>query len=163
MSLRKLYIIGDVDAASFSNFCEELDLLEQESNKDIIIELSSPGGLSMDALAFCGRMRLSSCNLIVKAYGLVGSAAVLLLAAGDKRLMAKESWLMVHEDQDEVSGNVSEFEKLSVRMRMFENQWAMLLEEHTGTNASVWAELHKKDVYIPAYDCLSLGIIDEVI
>ena len=163
-TVRKINIIGDIDSDSYSAFVVELDALEADSHKDITIELSSEGGVALDALAFSSRMRVSPCKFIIRAYGLVGSAAVLVLASGDKRIMTRESWLYVHEDQNpKERESTSQKEKSAKQMRTFENQWNQLLEFYTKTSAELWADLHRKDIFIPAEECVKLGIIDEVI
>jgi ATP-dependent protease ClpP protease subunit len=162
--MRTLNIIGDIDAESYANFVTELRELEAESNDDIEIELNSEGGIALDAIAFSSRMRVSPCKFTIKAYGLVGSAAVLILASGDKRIMTRESWLYVHEDQNpKVRESTSEKEKAAKQMRRFENQWNQLLEFYTKTSAELWADLHRKDLFISAEECVTLGIVDEVV
>lgn len=162
--MRHISIIGDIDSNSYKTFVEELYILEEESKKDIIVELSSAGGIALDAIAFSSRMRISPCKFVIHAHGLVGSAAVLILACGDKRIMSRESWLYVHEDQNaKVAESTTEKEKAAKQMRAFENQWCQLLEFYTKTSFEVWADLHRKDIFIPAEECVKLGIVDEVI
>lgn len=160
---RKIYISGEITTEAFTKFSRRLSRLERESSKPIEIELISEGGCAYDALAFAGRMRNSKCELIVKAYGLVASAAVIILAYGDKRYMAREAWLMVHEDSAELDGSVTDIEKAAAHMRRLEDQWANLLTQVTSTSYEVWETAHANTTFYSANECKILGLIDEVI
>src|SRR5580692_5695813 len=96
---RRIVLVGEINADKYEAFSTRLAELETgSSTKSITLELSSEGGDAHYALAIVGRMRNSPCDIIVKAYGLVASAAVIILAAGDIRHLAQEAWVMVHED-----------------------------------------------------------------
>lgn len=161
---RLIRIVGTIDEASFKEFSEQLYAYEQKDNRlAVTIELSSGGGVAYDALAFGARMRNSPCDIIVKAYGFVASAAVLILAYGDARYMAAESWVMVHEDSDKLKGSVVDLERESKHLRCMERQWAFLLAARTKTLASKWATLHKDTTYLTAQECMDLGLVDKII
>lgn len=163
--MRKVYLTGDIDEESFKDFCEKLDELESQSEDPVEVELNSIGGNALDAVAFLSRIRLSPCDINITVFGLAGSAAVLVLAAGDYRRMAKESWVMVHEDSSNLKNvTTSELEKQAKIARALEDQWCILLESLTGTKKETWETLHKSgDLYIMPKDCVILGIADEVI
>lgn len=160
---RLIRVIGQIDEEAFKSFSEALHEYELQSDKSVTLELNSEGGTAYDALAFAGRMRDSSCNIIVKVHGIAFSAAVMVLAAGDERLMSKESWAMVHEDSVKLKANVSELEREISHHRRMENQWNALLEELTETNYASWERLHKNSEYLDAKQCLELGLIDRII
>lgn len=162
---KHIKIIGDISWENYKAFTTQLKDLEDKSNKDeeIVIELSSDGGDAHVALAFAARIRLSPFNITIMAMGNVASAAVLVLASGDKRIMSKECWAMVHEDSAELSGTVVDLERESAQLRKMETQWCSLLAEKTHTKADVWNKMHKKTTYLQANECLKLGLIDGVI
>jgi ATP-dependent Clp endopeptidase proteolytic subunit ClpP len=161
---RLIKIISGIDEAAFKEFSDEMDLLEARSSTERIeIELSSGGGSAYDALAFYSRIRMSPCPVRILAFGLVASAAVLVLGAGDVRVMFRESWVMVHEDSSKLNGHVYELERQSAHMRRLENQWNELLAKHTLVDAETWAGLHRATTYLSAAECLELGLIDKII
>jgi ATP-dependent Clp protease, protease subunit len=165
---RKIYITGGIDEMSYLAFSKRLTVLEKQAgrvNKHIDIELCSHGGETYYALAFAARMRLSKCPLHVYAYGLVASAAVLILASGTsgKRFMSKEAQVMVHEDQDKLKGSVSTLKREISVLQCLEEHWNSLMEERTGTASSEWSELDQKTTYLSADECLNLGLVDKVI
>lgn len=164
--VRKIYVSGTIDSDSFKEFCEKLDEYEDESNDPVEIVLNSEGGLALDAIAFAGRIRTSSVEAVnITVFGLCASAAVLVLAAGNVRRMTKESFLMVHEDMNSYEDiNTSKIMQEAATSEMLEQHWAMLLEELTGTKREAWRDLHKRgDIYLTPNECLTLGIITEIV
>ena len=160
---RRIQLIDGITDESYQAFSDKLYQLETKSNKSITIELMSYGGSAYAALAFASRIRRCKNHITVVAYGMVASAAVLVLAAGHTRSMTKESWCMVHEDQGKIKGNLNTLEKETKHMRRLEDQWAELLCELTLTSKSKWAKLHKDETYLNAQECLKLGLVDFIV
>lgn len=167
---QKIYIIGSIDDVSFKEFSEELSRIENAySLKDmkkltVEIEMNSHGGTAIDALAFYSRIRTSPITINITVYGYVASAAVLVFAGCKKRRMAKEAWMMVHEDSDSLKNVMTTvFKKHSDQMQRFENQWSFLLAQHSSTSAEEWLKLHKETTYLNSGQCVDLGIVDEIV
>lgn len=157
-------LIGTIDEELFKSFSEQLAICEEAGVDNVSVELSSGGGVAYDALAFYSRMRLSSCYITVTAYGVVASAATLILAGGDMRLMARESWVLVHEDKaNKFTGKVSEVERYGTHLRNMETQWNELLEAHGNMSADEWAKINLVDTYLTPEECLECGLIDKII
>lgn len=161
--VRKIYILGEINEESYEAFSKRLSRLEREGSGPVTIELSSGGGSAYDALAFASRMRSSSVDLHVIAHGLIASAAVIILAYGDKRSMAKEAWVMVHEDSAEPGEmKARQGQDFWAHVVRLEAQWSRLLSERTNVESHVWEQLHDDETYLDAEECLKLNIIDEV-
>lgn len=156
-------MIGEINDEAYKRFSIQLSSREQESLKDIELELMSEGGDPIAALAFAGRIKSSKCNINITAFGEVASAAVLILAAGDRRRMQANCWCMMHEDSAGLEGEVAQLEKATKHLRRLEDQWSRLLQLYTGTPASVWTELHKHTTYLSAGECRDFKLVDEII
>lgn len=162
---RKVNIIGDIDESTYAKFVEELDgLNEIQEDDDLTIELSSHGGDAMVALAFHDRIRQIKGDVTIHGFGIIASAAVIILAAGDRRIMSKNSWAMVHEDTvpTEEDARVSSVERSAATSRRLEKQWNALLAARTSTTAQEWEYLHMNESHLDAKTCLKLGLIDEI-
>ena len=161
--MRKIYIVGDISYNNYALFTERMTELESEGDEDIIVELTSDGGDSYVSLAYVGRIRKSKCIVRIVGNGYIASAAVLILAAGDRRAMTSESWLMVHEEAGEVNGNVALKEIEIKQLRRMEEQADNALSSWSKVSASQWKEFHKQTTYFTAHECFKMGLIDEVI
>jgi len=157
---RKIYVTGAIDEESYLKFSKRLTILEEQEDTPVEIELFSFGGETYAALAYFSRMRRSNCHLVVYVHGLVASAAVLILAGGDERYMAKDAWVMVHEDSGQNEGSVSMQENAIVQMRRLELQWNELLASRTKLTAADWQYLHEQTTYMNAKKCLKAGLIE---
>lgn len=160
-----LYITGDIDGMTFRRLHKFVYVMEQAGEKEVKIILSSHGGDATAALAMLDTIALSKLHFTVIGTGLIASAAVILLVAGDKSYMTPSAWVMVHEEQldEEVNKDVSSMEHTSRNYRRFEDQWNSILAHNTNTKAEKWAELNKRDTYLNAKECLEMGIIDEIL
>lgn len=163
---RKINIIGDIDDAAYEKFVESLDGFEEILSGDAVtIELSSAGGDAMAALAFYDRIRQISGDVTIHAFGIVASAAVVILAAGDIRIMSKNAWVMAHEDTviHSEDARVSEVERNVGHSRRLETQWSAILASRTNTTATEWGRLHASETYLDAKECLKLGLVDKIV
>lgn len=154
-------LIGDIDEEAYKSFVELLDGTDQ----DLTMELASHGGDALVALAFHDKIKSYKGNVAITASGIVASAAVLILAAGDKRLMRENAWVMVHEDVSLVDKNdrVTRAETQVKISRRLEIQWNTLLARSTGTDALRWEDLHAQETWLSAKECEGLGLIDKII
>lgn len=160
----KLRILRDIDIESYKEFSNSLTKIENEhEGLPITLELNSEGGDIYTALAFAARIRLSPLKINITVYGFVASAAIIILASGERREMAKEAWVMVHDSSDKLKGSLTDLERESKHLRRLEDQWVGLMEELTGTPASMWSELQAKTTYLNAEECLKLGLVDKII
>jgi len=159
----RIHIIGDITHEAFVDFDTALCTAE-EANEEVEVILSSDGGNAQIALAFFDRIQSADVTVTIVGTGLVASAAVLILAAGHKRQITKNAWVMVHEESlSDLSGDVTAIEREAKQLRSYENQWTALLASVTRTSAEQWTHLHKAEVHIPALQCLAYGLIEEII
>jgi ATP-dependent Clp protease protease subunit len=160
---RHISIYDEISYEQFSRFDTELQVFEHESHDDVNVTLSSGGGSAVAGLAFFARIKGSPCDIIITAYGEAGSAASIILLAGDRRRIHSTTWVLVHEDVGELSGTVTEMEKQLRHMRKLEQQWAAIFGAHTTTLAAVWESIQSSSKTLSAKECLKLGLVDEVL
>lgn len=166
---RKIQIIGDIDHAAYAEFTRKLGNLETRSNDQIHIVLSSDGGDGQVALAFYDRIRMSSCPISITGTGLVASAAALILVAPrdvNLRTMTEHAWFMVHDDQipEGVDGmRLNLADKYLKQLKIYEDQWNLIMAKSTMTSAKTWERLHKNESFLTVNDCLKLGVIGAIV
>jgi ATP-dependent Clp protease protease subunit len=166
MQTNMIRLIGCVDEEMLRHFVKAAAFLEKREVKEIPVYLHSEGGSAIIGIAISEHMRL--CRLrgltfTVMAIGECSSAATIILATADRRLITEETWVMVHEDSGKISGDISTMEREAEQKRRLENQWNNILAHFTGTSAKDWAALNKETTYFSAQDCLTYGLVDEIV
>ena len=162
---RVLQITGPIEEhVSFDYLDAALTEMERGSKKSITIKINSPGGSTYEALAMVDRIRESKCQIVTKCYGHAMSAASIILAAGDKRLIGRRAWLMHHEISYGSAGTLSEHVDLVTQTHQEFLQWCKAMAEFTNMPYEFWLEeAKKKDAYFNAEEALELGIADAII
>lgn len=161
---RDIFIIGEINEEMVSMVaCDLAHFESQDKAKIINVILSSIGGCCYDAMAIVGMLRNSPCDIVIKAYGCVQSAAVPILACGDVRYLSEESWIMVHQGSSKVKGETNDLVKQVKQALDEETAWCRLMAKLTSQSTETWTELHKKTTYLTADEALQLGLCDKVL
>lgn len=159
---RVIQICGEIERGDFDRLDSALSELERKNKSTITIRINSPGGDVYEALAMVGRIKSSRSHIVTEGYGQIMSAAVLLLASGDKRRMSKYSWFMHHESSFLIGGSTSEVKEEIIQMEREENAWCKWMAELSEKDADFWrTAANKKNFYLSSQECEECGIVDE--
>jgi len=135
---------------------------------DMTIIFNSPGGSVIDGMAlfdYIRWMRTRSHKVTIIALGYAASMAGILLQAGDVRVMAKGSWLLIHEVAFGVAGKIGEIEDMYKFGERLKEQAATIFVERSGgklTREMLEINWNRKDWWISPDEALALGLIDEI-
>ena len=162
---RVIYLNDDIDEFSLDLFQKALDEMELKSKETIRIEVSSYGGSVYDMLGMVDRIKASPCHIITRGFGKVMSAATFILAAGDERLLSKNSWYMIHEISTWMAGKTGDLDNEMKHIKKLEAQACKLYEKLSQgkTKAATFRRLQRKDNYMTPEEVLKLGLIDKII
>ena len=158
--MKQINLIGEVNEAMVEKLYEAIDAA---GNKDVTIELTSGGGNSMDALAIYSRLRNYPGTVTIVARGLVGSAAVLILMAGDIRLMCEHAWLFMHEEEAELSGSVSSLRHSVEQTEKEENQFNKILAMRTKVDLFWFENFAEDNAYLTSKQALEHKLITQIL
>ena len=161
---RIIQITGAIEEnSSFDWLDAALTEMERGTKKAITIKINSPGGSVYEALAMVDRIKEAKCQIVTKCYGHAMSAAGLLLASGDKRLIGARSWFMHHEISGGTIGTLSEIKDSTEQMEREMKEWARAMADFTFYDQSFWLDAaHRKDFYLDAQQCVDFGVVDEL-
>lgn len=141
------------------------------------IQFNSPGGSVWDGLALFDEIqhwRRQGVRFTTSTIGMAASMAGILLQAGDRRIMAPESWLLIHKtsfgvmgDFDEVQDRVKLLDRIQERiLDIFAKRAKEAGEAGTASNPITRDQLSEKwerrDWWIPSDEALVFGLVDEV-
>lgn len=141
---------------------EGLAKVSKTKKTPVRISLFSEGGDVYSALAIYSALRHYAGPVIIFAEGLVASAAVLILAAGDRRLISEHAHICLHKGSSEVEGDVNDLKAEGDQLDNLEDQFCRLLAKRTGNDYDIWNRLHLGTTYIDAKRAVELNLATEL-
>mgnify|MGYP001163522292 CR=1 FL=1 len=133
---------------------------------DIEIVFSSPGGSIIDGFElfdFIQDLRNKGHRITTGSLGMAASMAGILLQAGEKRWIGHQAWLMIHRAAFGAIGKTYEVEDEVKLVKRIEERCLDIFVSRSGlTKGRIKRNWDRKDWWIDADECLSLGLVDEV-
>ena len=163
---RIIFLGGEVTEHSANLIIVQMLFLEnQDSNKDIIFYINSPGGSAYDALAIYDTMQYVKSDIQTVGVGVQASAAAFLLSSGTKgkRLLLPNATVMIHQPSAGTRGKVTDMEidlKEGLRLKKLLNE---IMAKNTGQKLSKIEADVDRDFWLSAEDARQYGLIDKVI
>ena len=142
-----------------------LFLENEDSKKDIIFYINSPGGSVYDALAIYDTMQYVKCDIQTVGIGVQASAAAVLLSSGTKgkRLLLPNATVMIHQPSAGTRGKVTDMEidlKEGLRVKKLINE---ILAKNTGQKLARIEKDVDRDFWMTASESKDYGLVDKVI
>lgn len=140
---------------------------------DIHIEFCSPGGSVVDGLALFDAImqtRRDGHRVITSALGYAASMAGILLQAGERRVMAKESWLLIHEASFGAVGSFGEVEDRVKWIEQIQERILNIFAERSKNSGAlqplskeqIRRRWRRKDWWVDSAAALKHGLVDEI-
>ena len=166
---RCIFLIGEINEEVSAHVLKGLYLMENQNDKHLPIELrvSSYGGDIYDMFALHDVTRTLKCPVHTIGIGKIMSAAVLLVASGEKnyRWAGEHTSFMIHVPSWDTDNQKLHDHKISLKEgeRLWSN-WYKLMAKYTKRPVSFWTKLCNKrdDIYFDAYQAQEWGIIDHI-
>ncbi len=166
-----------VDSDMWKKLATGLTVLErwpvlEGQDPSIVIEMSNPGGDVYHMFGIYDRIKRSGHHITIEAYGYLMSAGSIIFQAGDKRIMAPNTTMMLHYGEDGFSGhskNLQRHAKESGRLNTKVediylwkiNEKMKLLDKKPWTREQLEARM-KFDWFITPEEAVEIGLADEV-
>lgn len=95
-------ILNDQDAQAYGGFSSKMMAQQLKDNQDeseIVVNITSPGGLVSEGFAIHDMLKNSGKKIITKGTGIVASIATVIFLAGDERLLSENAEFMIHNSR----------------------------------------------------------------
>lgn len=159
---------NEVNDESVKECIDELGTWSRQSPKEpITVILNSPGGNVVDGLAlydYLMHLRKRGHHITMIVLGEAASMGGVLLQAGNKRIIGRHAFLMIHQISWEAYGK--SFEHDDVRhliKRQEQNLLRILAQRSTLSAREVGVRWHRKDWWLNADEAVKLGFADEIL
>jgi ATP-dependent Clp protease protease subunit len=164
---RIIFLGDDVNEHTANLVVAQMLFLEnQDSNKDIIFYINSPGGSVYDAFAIYDTMQFVKPDIQTVGIGVQASASAFLLSAGTKgkRLILPHATVMIHQPSSASSrSKISDLEidlREGIRLKKLLNQ---ILAHNTGQTLAKIEKDVDRDYWMSAEEAKKYGLVDKVI
>lgn len=163
---RIIFLGTAVDDQIANSIVAQLLFLESEdSEKDIIMYINSPGGVVNSGLAVYDAMQYVKCDVSTVCVGMCASMAAVLLAAGakGKRYILPHSRVMLHQPHGGARGQATDIEISTREMLRLKEMNNEILARHTGNAIEKITRDLERDFYMGAKEAIEYGVVDKVV
>lgn len=150
----------------WNNFLlENFDIVEKAEPKPLKIYINSEGGEIFAAIPLIDAITNSKIPIHTYIEGIAASAASLISMAGHKRFISTNSFMLIHELRTGVEGTYSnltdERENCDKLMSVITNFYIKKTEDKFSNE--MLQSILKRDIILSSKECLSYGLVDEII
>ncbi|MDI6821146.1 MAG: ATP-dependent Clp endopeptidase proteolytic subunit ClpP [Patescibacteria group bacterium] len=163
---RIVFLGGPIIDQVANNIIAQLLFLEHEdSKKDIMLYLNTPGGSVTAGLAIYDTMQYVKAPVSTICVGMAASMGAVLLAAGQKgkRFTLPNSEILLHQIMGGAEGQAIEIEITARHIVKIKDKINQILVKHTGQKTDKIERDTDRDFYLTAQEAKDYGIIDEII
>lgn len=153
------------DEVANSIIAQFLFLAKEDSSKEIMFYINSPGGSVSAGLAIYDTMQHIKAPVSTVCVGLAASMGSVLLAAGakGKRFILPNSEVMIHQVLGGAEGQASDIEIAAKHILRTKQKLNELLALHTGKTLAQVTKDSDRDNWMTAEESLKYGLVDKII
>lgn len=167
LSERKLFIEGEITAASACDFVKSVMLLvKEDSERPIDIYINSPGGEVNAGLLIYDTLKGIRTGVYLHCIGICASMAAIILAGGKKghRYILRHSQTMIHEPliAGGVGGSATSIKRTAESILDARAKTIELLMADTGRTKKEIEAAISFDNYMNAEESIAFGLCDRI-
>ena len=167
LSDRKLFIEGEITAASACEFVRAIMLLvKEDADKPIDIYINSPGGEVNAGLLIYDTLKGVKTEINLHCIGMAASMAAIILAGGKKghRFILRHSRTMIHEPliSGGVGGSATSIKRTAESIMETKRISVELLASDTGKTRKEIEAAISFDNYMNAEESIAFGLCDSI-
>jgi len=163
---RLIYFFDVVETSSCLVTGEGLQQFARIPGSKIEIVLNSPGGSVHDGLGLMNQIeqvRKQGHEVTIRVLGYAASMAGFILQSADRRIIGKNSRILIHRISRIFGGSASQLEDQRDQMKRLEEQALPKLAQRSKLSVDdILKRSEHKDWWLTADEALELGFVDEV-
>ena len=170
----RIYFYSDINSENVLNLVQTLKQNDNEfmvKSKELGLEnlipiylhIQSYGGEIFSGFSAMDNILMCKSPVITIVDGVCASAGTFLSIVGKKRLITKNSYMLIHQLSSFHWGKYSELEDQKQNMDNFMIKIKEIYTEYTKIPKVVLDDILKHDLFFDANRCLEYGLVDEII
>ncbi|MBE9164555.1 MULTISPECIES: ATP-dependent Clp protease proteolytic subunit [Microcoleaceae] len=163
---RIIFLGKDIDDEIANQIIAVMLYLDSEdSGKDIILYINSPGGMVSAGMAIFDTMQHIKSDVVTICVGLAASMGSFLLAAGTKgkRLALPHSRIMIHQPSGGTRGQATDIQIEAKEILRLRHQLNGIYAKNTGQPIEKIEKDMDRDYFMSAEEAKEYGLIDRVV
>ncbi|PSB40029.1 ATP-dependent Clp protease proteolytic subunit [filamentous cyanobacterium Phorm 46] len=163
---RIIFLGKDIDDEIANQIIAVMLYLDSEdSGKDIILYINSPGGMVSAGMAIFDTMQHIKSDVVTICVGLAASMGSFLLAAGTKgkRLALPHSRIMIHQPSGGARGQATDIQIEAKEILRLRHQLNGIYAHNTGKPIEKIEKDMDRDYFMSAEEAKEYGLIDKVV
>lgn len=163
---RIIFLGSEIDDDVANSIVAQLLLLDSEnSEKDIMLYINSPGGVITAGLAIYDTMNLIKSDVSTICLGEAASMGAFLLSAGTKgkRMALPGARIMIHQPLGGAKGQATDIEIEAKEILRMKTMLNTILAENSGQSIEKIKADTERDHYMSAQEACDYGLIDKVV
>ena len=163
---RIIFLGTEIDDEVANSIVAQLLLLDSEnSEKDIMLYINSPGGVITAGMAIYDTMNLIKSDVSTICLGDAASMGAFLLSAGakGKRMALPNARVMIHQPLGGARGQATDIEIEAKEILRMKDKLIGIMAENSGQPFEKVKEDCERDHFLSAYEAMEYGLIDKVV
>jgi ATP-dependent protease ClpP protease subunit len=132
-------------------------------NKNVTVNINSPGGDLFEGISIYNVLRDHAGEVTTRVVGLAASAASLIAMAGDKRQVARASFVMIHNVWVMAIGNRNDLRDAADQLEVFDDALAGIYVARTGLDKKDVSKMMDKETWFMGEKAIEEGFADELL
>jgi len=152
-------VIGGCGEYGASKFIRDFRAIEEP---EVLIRINSPGGGMFDAISIYNLLKESDKRIVTQVDGMAASAASVIFAAGDQRIMPANTSLLIHNPWVLAAGDENKMRKTAEWLHKWTEQLIDIYHETSGMEREKIAEMMKEETVMTAKEAKKHGFCDKI-
>lgn len=149
---------GGCTAKDFINALNDLGAIDS-----LDLRINSPGGNVFDASAIYNALVQHPAKVNCYIDGMAASSASWIAMSGDRRYMADNAMMMIHNAQGVTFGDASEHIKMADTLEKMDGMIAKTYADRSGRKAGTFKNLMDEETWFTAQEAKDQKLVDEII
>ena len=139
--------------------------LEQQSDKDITIQIASPGGNIYSGYTILDSMIYISPDISTVSMGMTASMATIIASSGTKgkRFILPHTRFLIHQPLGGTKGQCSDIQIEAKEIQTLKEELTQILADNSGQDYDVIERMCDRDTILTAKQAVEYGFVDKII
>lgn len=162
---RTILLTGGIDFKQAKRVCERLLALSSESDKPILLVISSPGGHVESGDMIHDMIKFVGAPVKILGTGWVASAGALIYSAAQKenRYALKNTRFLLHEPRGGVGGQATDVEIQAREIIKMRERLNMIFADATGKSLDQIKKDTDRDFWMSAEEAVEYGLVNKIV